>query len=41
MFQGKQVIVIGERDGLAGPAITTCVGTAGGTVALVHTDCFV
>ncbi len=41
MFDGKQVIVIGERDGIAGPAIATCVEQAGGSVAYVATECFV
>ena len=41
MFEGKQVIVIGERDGVAGPAIAACVEAAGGTVLHVATECFV
>jgi glycine reductase len=41
MFDGKQVIVIGERDGIAGPAIAACVAAAGGTVAFMATECFV
>ena len=41
MFNGKQVIVIGERDGVAGSAIASCVTASGGNVVLVHTDCFV
>jgi glycine reductase len=41
MFDGKQVIVIGERDGIAGPAIAACVEAAGGSVAFVATECFV
>jgi glycine/sarcosine/betaine reductase complex component A len=41
MFDGKQVIVIGERDGVAGPAIATCVQAAGAAVAYVATECFV
>lgn len=41
MFDGKQVIVIGERDGIAGPAIAICVQAAGGSVAFVATECFV
>ncbi len=41
MFDGKQVIVIGERDGIAGPAIAACVEAAGGSVAYVATECFV
>ncbi len=41
MFEGKQVVVIGERDGVAGPAIANCVKAAGGDVAYVATECFV
>lgn len=41
MFDGKQVIVIGERDGVAGPAIEACVKEAGGDVAFTATECFV
>jgi betaine reductase len=41
MFEGKQVIVIGERDGVAGPAIAVCVEAAGAAVAYVATECFV
>jgi glycine reductase len=41
MFEGKQVIVIGERDGVAGPAIAVCVEAAGASVAYVATECFV
>lgn len=41
MFDGKQAIVIGERDGIAGPAIEACVKAAGGEIAYVATACFV
>ncbi len=41
MFDGKKVIAIGERDGVAGPAIAACVEAAGGTVVYVATECFV
>ncbi len=41
LFEGKQVIVIGERDGVAGPAIESCVKAAGGEVVFVATECFV
>lgn len=41
MFEGKQVIVIGERDGIAGQAIASCVERAGGSVAFMATECFV
>jgi glycine reductase len=41
MFDGKQVIVIGERDGVAAPAIAACIKAAGAPVAYVATECFV
>ena len=41
MFEGKQVIVIGERDGIAATAIGACVTAAGGAVAFMSTECFV
>ena len=41
MFDGKQVIAIGERDGVSGTAIATCVQAAGVQVAYVATECFV
>jgi len=41
MFEGKQIIVLGERDGIAGPAIAACVKSSGGHVAYASTECFV
>jgi glycine reductase len=41
MFENKQVVVLGERDGIAGPAIAECVKSAGGKVAFASTECFV
>jgi betaine reductase len=41
MFDGKQIVVLGERDGIAGPAIASCIKSAGGTVAFSATECFV
>jgi betaine reductase len=41
MFTGKKVIVIGERDGIASPAIAACVQAAGGEIVLSATECFV
>ena len=41
MFDGKQIVVLGERDGIAGPAIAACVTSAGGHVAFSATECFV
>jgi glycine reductase len=41
MFENKHVIVLGERDGIAGPAIAECVKSAGGNVVYASTECFV
>lgn len=41
MLKGKKVIVVGERDGVPGPAIVNCVNAAGGKVIFQTTDCFV
>jgi betaine reductase len=41
LIKGKQVIALGERDGIAGPAIAACATAAGGTVAFTATECFV
>jgi len=41
MFKGRRVIVIGERDGVPGPAIANCVTAAGGQVVYTTTECFV
>jgi len=41
MFKGRRVIVIGERDGVPGPAISNCVTAAGGQVVYTTTECFV
>ena len=41
IFYGKNVIVIGDRDGIPAPAIEECVATAGGNVVFASTECFV
>ncbi len=41
MFKGSKVIVIGERDGVPGPAIAKCVVAAGAEVVYTTTECFV
>ena len=41
VLKGKKVIVIGERDGVQGPAIETCIRSAGAEPILVLTQCFV
>jgi len=40
-LQGKQAIIIGERDGVQGPAIAKCLEAAGARVVYAFTECFV
>jgi betaine reductase len=40
VLDGKKVIVLGERDGVAAPAIAACVRAAKGEVILAVTECF-
>lgn len=40
-LSGKQVILVGERDGVPAPAMARCVEAAGGAVALSIDECFV
>jgi glycine/sarcosine/betaine reductase complex component A len=41
IIQGKKVVIIGDRDGIPGPAIAECVVSAGGEVVFSSTECFV
>jgi glycine reductase len=41
VFDDKLVIALGERDGIAGPAIAACAKAAGAEVVLSVTECFV
>jgi hypothetical protein len=41
MLKDKLVVALGERDGIAGPAIAACARAAGATVAFIATECFV
>jgi len=41
LLRDKQVIIIGDRDGVPGPAIEECVKSAGAHVAFSATECFV
>lgn len=38
---GKNIAVIGDRDGIPGPAIEECVKAAGGKIVFSTTECFV
>lgn len=40
-LKGKKIIVVGERDGIQGPAIEACVRAAGGEPIITQTQCFV
>jgi betaine reductase len=40
-LKGKKIIIIGERDGVQGPTIETCIKNAGAEPVIVQTQCFV
>ena len=41
ILKGKKAIVIGDRDGIPGPAIAECAESAGAEVVYFSTECFV
>lgn len=41
ILDGKKVVIIGDRDGIPGPAIEACAKTAGADVVYSSTECFV
>ena len=41
LFDGKKIIIIGDRDGIPGPAIEECLKTTGAEVVFSATECFV
>ena len=41
MFENRKVVVIGDRDGIPGPAIDECLKTAGAEIVFSSTECFV
>ena len=41
ILNGKKASIIGDRDGIPGPAIEECVKTAGAEVIYSSTECFV
>lgn len=41
ILSGKKAVVIGDRDGIPGPAIAECAKTAGADVVFSSTECFV
>ena len=40
ILKGKQAIIIGDRDGIPGPAIAECAKSAGAEIAFASTECF-
>ncbi len=41
LFDGKKVIVIGDRDGIPGPAIDECLKDLDCEIVFSSTECFV
>lgn len=41
LFNGKKVIVVGDRDGIPAPAIVECLKDTGCEVVFSSTECFV
>lgn len=40
-LQGKKVILLGERDGVQGMALSECLKAVGASVVLTVNQCFV
>jgi len=41
MLENKKVIILGDRDGIPGPAIAECIITTGAEIVFSVTECFV
>ncbi|CVK18079.1 Glycine/sarcosine/betaine reductase complex component A [Sporomusa sphaeroides DSM 2875] len=41
LLKDRKVIIVGDRDGIPGPAIALCAQTAGADVVFSSTECFV
>jgi len=41
LLKGKKIIVIGDRDGIPGPAIDECLKSIGAEILFSSTECFV
>jgi hypothetical protein len=41
VFDGKKVIIIGDRDGIPGPAMAECLKGTSAEVVYSATECFV
>lgn len=40
-FENKKICILGDRDGIPGPAIAACMETIGGEIIFTSTECFV
>jgi len=40
-FDGKKIIIIGDRDGIPAPAVEECLKGTGAEVVYSATECFV
>ncbi len=41
MLENKKVAILGDRDGVPGPAIEECIKTTEAEVVFTTTECFV
>ena len=41
ILNGKKVIIIGDRDGIPGPAVEECLKSTEAVVVFSSTECFV
>ncbi len=41
LLEGKKLIIIGDRDGIPGPAIEKCIEGTEAEVVFSSTECFV
>jgi glycine/sarcosine/betaine reductase complex component A len=41
LYDGKKVIIIGDRDGIPGPAMEECLKATEAEVVFSSTECFV
>jgi hypothetical protein len=41
MLKDKKVVLLGDRDGIPGPAMEECLKTTGAEVVFSTTECFV
>lgn len=41
LLKDKKAVIIGDRDGIPGPAIAECAKSAGAEVVFSSTECFV